>query len=196
MRKDHVSKPDAPATRRSGQPAPHPNMTATQAAAAVTRLELALMRCHEAFCQWAVELHKTATGEQMTFAEIALLNCVRFRGGSTTLAEMMVFLHRYDIAAIGYGLRKLEQKGLLARNKGRFRKEVMYSITARGVEVTDRFARERAAVLLGPSDDIRALALVADEVSAALDRLSGLYDRGVQDLARAAAIEPGDPLQR
>lgn len=183
---------DDPGTSGPAARGPHPCMTATRAAAGLTRLELALMRCHEAFAQWAMELHKQAVGEQMTFAEIALLNCIRFRGGATTLAEMMIFLHRYDIAAISYNLRKLDQRALVRRSKGRFRKEVAYSITPRGIEVTDRFARHRMTFLLNASEEAQRLSSAVAGAADVLDRLSGLYDRGVQALARSAAVWDGD----
>ena len=77
-------------------------------AAALTQFEISLIRCHEAFASWAFELQKHASGIRLSFPDIALLHCVRLRGGATTLAEMLMFLHRHDLAAVHGGRRKLE----------------------------------------------------------------------------------------
>ena len=47
----------------------------------------------------------------LSFPDIALLHCVRLRGGATTLAEMLMFLHRHDLAAERPAAGALQREG-------------------------------------------------------------------------------------
>lgn len=191
-----MSEPRVPpsAPHPPGGREPHEYMTSGAVAAALTRLELSMIRAHEAFSDWAIELHKSVGGTEITFVEVTLLNCVRFRGGSTTLAEMMMFLRRNDLAAITYSLRKLEQRAFIRRSKGPFRKEVAYSITAQGMAVTDAYGQARRQLLLGLCDEIAAFQGMANDAAVSLDRLTGIYDRAIQAVLNrsvvAAAVAP------
>jgi predicted MarR family transcription regulator len=154
-----------------------PNTTA----AALTRLELALMRSAAAFTRWAPELHKFATGEQLTFQEAAIMHCIRLRGGSTTLAEMLIFLHRHDLAAVQYSLRKLEKSGLVRRAKGPQRREIYYFITEKGKEQTVIYGQMRARLLVKLCESIVGFESSMANAAAVLERLTGIYDQATQD---------------
>lgn len=180
--------PNGTGTRHASAEEPHHYMTDGVLAAAMTRLELGVIRVHEAFAGWAVELHKRVSGEQVTFPEVALLNCVRFKGGSTTLSEMMVFLHRRDPAAITYSLRKLEQRSLIKRSKGRFKKEVAYSITDAGREITDQYGQQRKRYLLVLAAKIAQMHRVTNEAAVALERMISIYDEATQAVLNESVV--------
>lgn len=150
-------------------------------AATLTRLEMALLRSAAAFSRWAPELHKFATGEQLTFQDCAIIHCIRLRGESTTLAEMLIFLHRHDLAAIQYSLRKLEKAGLVRRAKGPQRREIYYFITDKGREQTIKYADMRAHLLIKLCEEVVGFESSMTTAAAALERLTGLYDQATQD---------------
>ncbi len=150
-------------------------------AATLTRLELALMRSSAAFMRWVPELHKFATGEQLTFQDAAIMHCIRLRGGSTTLAEMLIFLRRHDLAAVQYSLRKLEKAGLVRRAKGPQRREIFYFITDKGREQTVLYAQMRARLLIKLCEDVVGFESSMATAAAVLERLTGIYDQATQD---------------
>ena len=151
-------------------------------AAALTQFEISLIRCHEAFSSWAFELQKHASGIRLSFPDIALLHCVRLRGGATTLAEMLMFLHRHDLAAVQYGLRKLEAQGLLKRNRVTARREVAYSITPAGVAATVEYGRARQQLLVALCHETVGMQGSLVDATAVLERLIGMYDRAMQSI--------------
>lgn len=159
-------------------------------AGSLTRFELGLMRLSEAFASWALELQKCVSGEKMSFQEVSLLHCVRLRGGSTTLAEMMIFLHRHDLAAINYSLRKLEAQRLITRQRGSRRREVAYSLTARGREVTDAYGAMRAQVLVRLCREVHGMQAATDQATAVVERLIGIYDQAAQQILNQSLVLP------
>jgi predicted MarR family transcription regulator len=165
-----------------GSTVPDRYMSADALSASLTRMEMGLMRLYEAFSSWALELQKFVSGEQMSFQEVALLHCVRLRGGSTTLAEMMIFLHRHDLAAINYSLRKLAQHGLITRAKGPYRREIAYAITDAGRRVTETYGRVRQQVLVRLCQEVVGINASTNEASAAMERMIGIYDQATQSI--------------
>jgi predicted MarR family transcription regulator len=179
---DHT-KP--PATVRAGAKGPRSKpdryLSPNSTAATLTRLELALMRSAASFTRWVPELHKFATGEQLTFQDAAIMHCIRLRGGSTTLAEMLIFLHRHDLAAVQYSLRKLEKAGLVRRAKGPQRREIYYFITDKGRDQTVDYAAMRAKLLIKLCEEVVGFERSMAVAAAALERLTGIYDQATQD---------------
>lgn len=166
-------------------------------AAALTRLELALLRCFEAHCGSAMEIHRNVGGPPMSWQDLALLHSVRLHGGTPTLTDMLVFLHRHDLPALQYSFRKLEKLGLIAKRRGPSQRETAYVITEPGIRLTDDHSRLRSevteALTAGVVDVDRGLQ-VATEV---LERLIGLYDQStttVQNgrVLRECARDPRD----
>lgn len=163
-------------------------MSADAMSASLTRMELGLLRVYQAFSSWAVELQKYVSGEQFTFQEVALLHCVRLRGGTTTLAEMMLFLHRQDLAAINYSLRKLEKYGLIKRARGPQRREVAYALTERGRAMTEAYGAMRHQVLVELCRKIVDMQSSATEAASVIERLTGVYDQAAQALLNQSLI--------
>jgi predicted MarR family transcription regulator len=163
-------------------------------AASLTRFEMGIMRLYEAFSSWALELQKYVSGYQLSFQECALLHCVRLRGGSTTLAEMMMFLHRHDLAAINYSLRKLEQHGLIKRMKGPFRREVAYAITDSGRAITDAYGRMRHQVLVKLCREVLGMQASTADAAAVMERMIGIYDQASQSILNQSLISTASML--
>jgi predicted MarR family transcription regulator len=155
-------------------------MTDADAAAALTRIELATIRAMEAFGRWAHYLHGSVSGARIGFQEICLLHSIRMRGGAQNLSELMMFLNRTDVSTIQYSLRKIEQHGLIERVTGRSRREAGYRLTEAGVRTTDAYARRRTAILLELIEEINGFTGSLGTAAAALERMTGLYDQATQ----------------
>ena len=185
-----------PASPEAGSACRDRYMSVDTLAGSLTRFELGVVRLYEAFSSWALELQKYVSGHQVSFQEVALLHCVRLRGGSTTLAEMMMFLHRHDLAAINYSLRKLEQHGWIQRTRGPYRREVAYSITDEGRAVTDAYGRMRNQVLVTLCREILGMQASTNDAAAVLERMIGIYDQATQQILNQSLIasaQPGSP---
>jgi predicted MarR family transcription regulator len=153
------------------------HLAASSRAAALTRLELALMRCYEALCGSALEIHKNVGGPPLSWQDVALLHSVRLRGGAPTLTDMLVFLHRHDLAALQYSFRKLETAGLVNKVRGPSRRERAYAITEAGVALTDQHSRMRGEVTVALAADIVEIDRGLHVAATVLERLIGLYDQ-------------------
>ena len=151
-------------------------------AAALTRLELGVMRIQEAFASWVVEVHKQAKGPQLSYQDISLLHCVRLRGGTPTLGEMLTFQHRHDLSSLQYGFKKLEALGLLKKVKAESKRETAYDITERGIEITGRYAALRNQTLVSLCAEIVGVEEAMNNAAAVLERLIGLYDQATQSV--------------
>lgn len=159
-----------------------PHFAQDAESAALARLEMGLMRATEAFTNWAVELHRKSSGVHLAFQDIALLHSVRLRGGTPSLSEMLLFMHRHDLAALQYSFRKLERHGFVKRVRGASKREVAYQITALGREATDAYSELRHQVLIPV---VRCLTDFTDNIhdaAAVIERMIGLYDQAVQAL--------------
>ena len=170
--------------------APDRYLSADEMTAAVTRLELGVMRAQEAMASWGVELHKHVGGGQLSWGEAALLHSVRLRGASPTLAELLTFLHRKDLAALQYSLRKLEKHGLVKRTKGPSRREVGFAITEAGRKLTDEYARVRREVFVTLCEEIVDMQSSLVGASAVLERVIGIYDQATQSILNQRLTTP------
>lgn len=158
------------------------HLAANSHAAALTRLEMGIMRAQEGFSSWVGELNKQVSGGHLSFTDIALLHCVLLRGGTPTLSDMLVFLHRTDLAALQYSFRKLERMGLVRRIRGATRREVAYDVTDKAREITDTYSRRRHEILVSLVEDIVDMDSSMHAAAAVLERLVGIYDQATQGL--------------
>lgn len=177
------------------------HLAATSRAAALTRLELALLRCYEAHCGSALEIHKNIGGPPLGWLDLALLHSVRLRGGTPTLTDMLVFLHRHDLAALQYSLRKLERLGLVKKVRGPSRRERAYAITEAGTELTDVHSRMRGEITVALADDIVDIDRNLHVAASVLERLIGMYDQATAAVLngrvlRDSAREASTPSER
>lgn len=173
---------DPTRVRRSARREAQAHFAEDEKAAALARLEMGLMRATEAFTNWVVELHRRSAGFPLSFQDIALLHSVCLRGGTPSLSEMLLFMHRHDLAALQYSFRKLERHGYVKRVRGASRREVAYEITALGKEITDAYSALRHAVLSPVLGSIREFTDQIHDAAAVLERMIGLYDQAVQAL--------------
>jgi predicted MarR family transcription regulator len=169
------------------------HLVADNHAAALTRLEMGVLRAQEAFASWSVELNKHCAAGQLSFQDIALLHCVRLRGGTPTLSDMLVFLHRTDLAALQYSFRKLEKVGLVRRVRGATRREVAYEATEKGRAITNEYARRRHEVLVRLVGEIVDMDQSMHAAAAVLERMVGIYDQATQSVLNEHLLAQSSP---
>jgi predicted MarR family transcription regulator len=172
------------------------HLASSPMAAALTRLEMAMLRAVEAFSSWAVELHHQGTPAALSFQEAALLHCLRLRGSTATMAEMLIFLHRHDLAALQYNFRKLETQGYIRRARGAARREIVYSVTDKGREITEQYAHLREEVLINLCHEIAGLETAMREAAGVLERLTSIYDLATQSVVSHAFSDPPNATPR
>ncbi len=161
---------------------PHRYMTQTAEAAALTRLELAIIRIYEAFGRWAIELHKLGDDSAMPigFHDIAVLHCTRMRSQAPSLSELLHFLNRHDTANIQYSLKKLTKYGLVKSCAGSSRRESRFTLTASGKQITDEYASVRNDVLINLLRRSEASEDTLTKAAMSLEHLIGMYDQATQ----------------
>lgn len=167
-----------------------PYMSDDGLAAALTRLELGVIRAHEALAGWAVEAHKHLGPATLSWQEASVLHCVRLRGEQPTLTELLIFLHRHDLSALQYCLRKLERQGLVRRSRGASRREITFSITDEGRRLTDAYVAFRHEELVGLCRQIREMEEIMTIAAGALERLIGVYDQATQSVYNQRITHP------
>lgn len=172
------------------------HLAADAHAAALTRLELGVMRAQEAFASWAVELNKHVAGETLSYQDVALLHSVRLRGGSPSLTDMLIFLHRHDLAALQYSFRKLERLGLVRRLRGAMRREISYDVTDKGREITEAYARLRHEVLVKLLGGIVDMDRSMHDAASVLERMVGIYDQATQTILNEHLLAQSNPHTR
>jgi predicted MarR family transcription regulator len=126
---------------------------------------------------------------------------VRLRGGTPTLTDMLVFLHRHDLAALQYSFRKLERLGLVKKVRGPSRRERAYAITEAGTQLTDVHSRMRGEITVALADDIVDIDRNLHVAASVLERLIGMYDQATAAVLngrvlRDSAREANAPSER
>ncbi len=155
---------------------------------ALTDLEFALFRSYEAFGRWQSECLATVTGEKMSSTDNAILHIIRMRGRPKGIKEIAMLFNRDDIPNLQYSVRKLLNAGLIKKNettKGQ-KRGVRYTISQKGIEVTNAFAEIRRQVLV---NFVKRLSSDMPEATRLLEVLSGIYD---QSARIAATHRPHD----
>jgi predicted MarR family transcription regulator len=165
-------------------------MATSEESAALTRVELAMIRSSEAFGRWIVLLHRAVEGSSLGDQEVSLLHAIRMCGGAQNLSDLLLFLNRNDVSTIQYSLKKLESFGLIVRVAGRSKREAGYQLTERGVAATTRYAAERERILVALLNEIKGCAGELNAAAAALERLTGLFDQATQTVLNSKVLRP------
>lgn len=169
-----------------------PYMSSSEQAAALTRLELGIIRITEGFSRWVEELNKFASKESLNYQDVAVLHAIRMRGGARNLSEILIFLNRHDVSTIHYCLRKLEKVELVKKVSGASKREASYALTEKGQEVTAEYARLREVYLLSRIGDMRVFDDGLDTTANVIECLISTYEQSVQALLSERAIRKTD----
>lgn len=147
-----------------------------------TELEFAVMRTFESFGRWQSECLAGTIDLAASGPENALLHVIRMNDRPKSVKELARLTNRDDIPNIQYSLRKLIGAGLVERS-GAARSGVTYSVTPRGREVTDKYARIRKALLIAAIESVPGFRDRLADATRTLNLLAGIYE----EVSRVAA---------
>lgn len=156
---------------------------------ALTDFEYQLLRVSEAFYRWESQGMTAATGVELGPSDLSILHIVRMHDRPKGLTEIARLLNRDDIPNIQYSLRKLEKLGMIGKRRDRSRKTFLYETTARGSEITDRYAQLRRSLLVRLTQSLQDADQRFGVATLLLELLTGIYDQAT----RAAATHPVKP---
>lgn len=146
--------------------------------AEVSEFEYGMIMCSHAFQRWIVRCMSAAGMKDLTPMDVLVLHHVNHRARNKKLADICFVLNVEDTHVVSYSLKKLAAAALVKSEKSG--KEVLFSTTARGQAVIDRYREVREACLvasLNPDGtDNEKLA----DVAAFLRFMSGLYDQAAR----------------
>ena len=144
----------------------------------LSEFEFGLIIAWNGFARWAVRCMAAAGHAELTITDVLVVHHLCHRARGKKLADIGFMLNVEDTHVVAYSLKKLVAAGLA--QTARLGKEVLYSPTAAGEALVQRYRAVREECLLRSLDtelnaDIGALARL-------LRTMSGMYDQA----ARAA----------
>ena len=148
---------------------------------ALSEVEFGMMLASHAFERWMVRC-MTAAGETgLTATEITVLHTVTHRGRPKRLADICLVLGIEDTHLVTYAVKKLEQRGLVAREKAG--KERLISVTKAGEKACHRYRDLREKILVEGIFELGLSAERMSEIAHLLRLLSGHYDQAARTAA-------------
>lgn len=147
----------------------------------LSELEFGLIIASNAFGRWMTRCMAGAGVKDMTETEILVVHHVNHRGREKKLADICFVLNIEDTHVVSYALKKLANLGLVSGN--RRGKEVLWSTTATGQALCERYRQVREACLMPGFSGAEEENLRIGDLARLLRTLSGRYDQG----ARAAS---------
>ena len=172
------SKPETPDLDR------HWHLAQNDHQIALTELEYSLIRTVEAFNRWQSECLAAASGKALSGGDNVVLHVIRMNDRPKSVTEIARLTNRDDISNVQYTIRKLLKAGLVEKIAShRRRRGTSYRVTAKGRDVTDRYARLRVELLCKLTGTIKDVETYLENGSRVLDLMSGIYDQA----ARVAA---------
>jgi predicted MarR family transcription regulator len=147
----------------------------------LSELEFGLIIASHAFGRWMTRCMAGAGVKDMTETEILVVHHVNHRGREKKLADICFVLNIEDTHVVSYALKKLANLGLVSGE--RRGKEVLWSTTAKGQALCERYRQVREACLMPGFSGAEEENLRIGDLARLLRTLSGRYDQG----ARAAS---------
>jgi predicted MarR family transcription regulator len=148
----------------------------------LSEFEYGLIVAWHAFERWMLRCMSAAGDDALAPIDVLVLHHLRHRDRAKKLADVCFVLNVEDTHLVSYSLKKLGARGLV---KGERRgKEVLFSVTAAGRELCDRYREARSACLLPGLDGTPGEATRLAEIAKFLRGQSGTYDQA----SRAATV--------
>ena len=141
----------------------------------LSEFEFGLIIAAHAFNRWLIRCMGAAGVKDMTATDVLVLHHINHKGTEKRLADICFVLNVEDTHVVSYSLKKLVAAGLVKSERNG--KEVLFSTTARGQALIERYREVREACLvasLNPDGtDNEKLA----DVASFLRFMSGMYDQ-------------------
>jgi len=144
--------------------------------AATTEFEWTLLRFHEAFQRFCLQLASTCGLSSLTYQELVILHVIRMQGRPKPVTIIARLLNRDDIPNIQYSLRKLVSQGFISKIKETQGKTFAYAMTDVGKDKLDRYAALRGKLLTEQTATIDKIDEKQVEAGKLVSLLTGIYD--------------------
>ncbi len=144
--------------------------------AITTEFEWSLLRFHEAFQRYCLQIGSTAGLGNLTYQELIILNVIRMQDRPKPVTIIARLLNRDDIPNIQYSLRKLVSLELISKDKESNSKIYNYSMTEAGRVKINRYAELRESLLTTQTSSIDRVDEKMAEAAKLISLLTGIYD--------------------
>lgn len=148
---------------------------------ALSEVEFGMILCNHAFERWMVRCMTAAGQPGLTATEILVLHTVTHRSKAKRIADICLVLGIEDTHLATYAIRKLEAKGLVAREKAG--KERLVSITREGEATCRRYRELRERVLVAGAAELGISPEAMSNIARLMRVLSGHYDQAARTAA-------------
>lgn len=155
----------------------------------LTELEFALMRSLEAFNRWVQATDEMVGTPELKPAEHIILHVIRMQNRPKSGPTIARLVNRDDLPNIQYSLRKLETAKLIQKSKENTGKTFTYSISARGVKITDEYSRLRSELLVRSIKSLTEFDSRADDATQLLSMLTGIYEEAARSSSSYNRVE-------
>ena len=152
------------------------HLGSTEHEAATTEFEWTLLRFHEAFQRFCLQLASTCGLSTLTYQELIILHVIRMQGRPKPVTIIARLLNRDDIPNIQYSLRKLVSQGYISKTKESQGKIFAYAMTEVGKNKLNKYAALRGKLLTDQTatiDKIDEKQVVAGKL---VSLITGIYD--------------------
>eukprot|EP01155_Anaeramoeba_flamelloides_P019247 Anaeramoba_flamelloidesa573476_23.p1 GENE.a573476_23~~a573476_23.p1 ORF type:complete len:187 (+),score=29.80 a573476_23:225-785(+) len=152
------------------------HLAATEHDVATTEFEWALLRFHEAFQRFCLQLGSTCGLGSLTYQELIILHVIRMQDRPKPVTIIARLLNRDDIPNIQYSLRKLVSQELITKIKEPQGKIYTYAMTDDGKSKVDKYATLRATLLTEQTASIDKIDEKLVVAARLISLLTGIYD--------------------
>lgn len=150
---------------------------------AVTDLEFAIFRVWEAFTRWQAACLSAVGGDGFSGSDSGVLHVIRMREAPKSISEIARLLNRDDMSNIQYSLRKLTKAGLIHKVGSGGKRGVLYEVTPKGKDLTERYSEVRRSLLLSLTRSVHDWEHDVETTGRILNLFTGMYEQA----ARVAA---------
>ena len=148
---------------------------------ALSEVEFGMILASHAFERWMVRCMTAAGHPGLTATEVLVLHTVTHRGKAKRLADICLVLGIEDTHLATYAIKKLEAKGLVAREKAG--KERLVSVTPEGEAACRRYRELRERILIAGVAEAGLSREAMSKIGELLRILSGHYDQAARTAA-------------
>ena len=152
------------------------HLARTEHDAYTTEFEWALLRFHEAFQRFCLQVGSTSGLSNLTYHELIILHVIRMQDRPKPVTIIARVLNRDDIPNIQYSLRKLVNLELIEKVKEPHGKIHTYAMTPEGKKKVDRYAELRETLLTTQTSSIDRVDEKLMESAKLISLLTGIYD--------------------
>jgi predicted MarR family transcription regulator len=149
----------------------------------ITELEYGVIRFHEAFTRWITTIGELTGMGGLKYTEHVIIHVIRMQDRPKTTATIARLINRDDMPNIQYSLRKLESAGLIRKRKEKGAKNYAYEMTARGLAVTDEYAKIRTELLVNNLQALTGIDRRAADTAQMLSIMTGIYEESARNSA-------------